>query len=604
MLFDGNLLSARTCDDASWLQMQAANRCDPARLILDCCRRRAFAKVSGQRTRFFQHAPREADSIECDREGESESHRQIKRAIVQAISTVDGWSAEEEVAGLNWRADVLARHRNGDIPPVAFEVQLSRQSGEVTRQRDAAYADEGVTAVWLVNQHNDLPSFGSDRRLPLKPEADGGRAEASARAACSYLRLVEWQIRAAHAAMSELEQFGAETSLIADHAMPAIVYSPNFGGEGGVRITFAMAGLCDLDRDLPRGPGAIPAGQALPLYVRRKRTERNQSLDRYAVSIDNADPVSAGRGLIRDLAEGRLSYRPWFALPVSLVHYTETCRGCVRQMEVCRWAVIAGGTRAPMLVPEGFRTTLPFVLPASEFGRPGDFRDSAWATAEKRLGGSGRLLPAKELGDRPSCPGCADALPPHRISKEDALAWPAEHQDGWWYDRHERQSVWIRMVPASSRSPAVASQHRWQDTFAQRSADVNKEISASLMAKAQADREREEEARIRRQQAEQAQIERRAREAEAKAARDEAARAAEARWAAQEREAREARERAAADVRLRTAEEIADRLHPGRSDLAALWLNSARRGGSFRQRAIDSDRGLAQVQDQERRDRR
>jgi hypothetical protein len=62
-----------------------------------------------------------------------------------------GWDALSEYAGDQWRADVYAtrgRHR------LAFEIQWSRQTLELTRQRQAAFGTD-VKCCWLFKQ---LPS--------------------------------------------------------------------------------------------------------------------------------------------------------------------------------------------------------------------------------------------------------------------------------------------------------------------------------------------------------------------------------------------------------------------------------------------------------------
>jgi|GEM_PF-3877852 len=616
VLFDGHPFSALTCDDAAWHDIQAASRSGEARLVLPCCRRRAFAKVSPLGTRFFQHAPREVAETDCPWEGETEAHREIKRAIVNAVNAMQGWTAEEEFraaswtaeeefTAANWRADVMATHSGPGVPPVAFEVQLARQSGEETRRRDALYATGGVVAVWLVNQHNDRPSFGSDRRLALRPEALGLRArcEAAAKAACSYLRRVEWQTKAVRAAAEECIRHGGIRALLVDRAMRVGVDAPGLGRRGGVRIVFLMAGLGERDAELPDQRAPTPDEEPLPIYVHWAGKQGYREVHRYAIAVHDAEPEAVARELVTDLATGRIAYVPAFALPASLVHYRETCRSCLQQTDVCRWALIGGGDAAPAQVPEWFERSTPFVVEANDLGSPNGWEKNAWNVASQRLGGYRSIHPASEFGRDAACPYCSQALPPHRITKADALAWPAEHQDGLWPPSHVSVSVWSRMVPAAAAPPIEVRQARWETIFAARSTAAHSEIADLQAAREAAERQRRED--MARLQEDRARA--RAEEARKRAEAEEGARKQReeerARLAAEREAEEQAKALAAAEARLRTAEGYAAAVHPRRPDLAALWLNSSRHGGSLRDLARASQDGLRLVEEQAKRDR-
>jgi hypothetical protein len=605
VLFDDQPFSALRCDDAAWRDIQEASRSGEARLVLPCCRRRAIAKVSPLRTRFFQHAPRDVAEVECRWEGEKEPHRKIKEAIVNAVNAMEGWAAGEEFIAANWRADVMATHDGPGVPPVAFEVQLSRQSGEETRRRDALYAMGGVVAVWLVNQHNDRPSFGSDRRLALRPEASGlgARCEAAANAACSYLRRVEWQTKAVRAAAEECSGQGGIRAILADRAMRVGVDAPGLGRRGGVRIIFLMAGLGERDAELPDERVPTPNDEPLPIYLHWAGKRGYREVQSYAIAVHDADPEAVARELVNDLATGRIAYVPAFALPASLVHYRETCRSCFQQTDVCRWALIGGGDAAPSQVPEWFERSTPFVVEANDLGSPNGWEKNAWNAASQRLGGYRSIHPASEFGRDAACPYCSRVLPPHRITKADALAWPAEHQDGWWSPPHVSVSVWSRMVPTAAAPPIEVRHARWHTVFAERSVAAHSEIAGLRAAREAADRQRREElARLLEERA-QAHAE----EARTRAEAEEGARkrreAERALLAAEREDEERGKALAAAEVRIRTAEGYAAAVHPGRPDLAALWLNSSRRGGSLRDLARASQDGLRLVEEQAKCDR-
>src|SRR5690606_1015283 len=79
-----------------------------------------------------------------------------------------GYAALTEVAGADWRADVLATHGNARI---AFEVQWSFLLHEAAVFRQERYARDGVRGCWFFR--NPPPSLlrgadlKADRDLPL-----------------------------------------------------------------------------------------------------------------------------------------------------------------------------------------------------------------------------------------------------------------------------------------------------------------------------------------------------------------------------------------------------------------------------------------------------
>ena len=191
----GETVLSLTCDDATWDALRGNTS-----LTLPCCGRAAIAKRSPRGTRFFQHQP-QRDAPECPWEGESEDHRNLKAAVASAIAATAGWAPDIEHAGEGWRADVLAIPGDPALPRIAFEVQLAQQRVAATAERDAAYAASGVVPVWLVNSGNHRATFGTGRRLPLRP-ADAGpeaRAEGAAQRVGEFLRRATWQARAAAA---------------------------------------------------------------------------------------------------------------------------------------------------------------------------------------------------------------------------------------------------------------------------------------------------------------------------------------------------------------------------------------------------------------------
>jgi hypothetical protein len=113
-----------------------------------CCDARVVLKRSPLGTQFFAHTKKG----KCATAPETAEHLQAKDIIARTAIEA-GWSAETEVGGPDWIADVMVSR--GSVK-LAFEVQWSRQSLEDTEARQKRYAASGVRALWLMRQ-KDIP---------------------------------------------------------------------------------------------------------------------------------------------------------------------------------------------------------------------------------------------------------------------------------------------------------------------------------------------------------------------------------------------------------------------------------------------------------------
>jgi hypothetical protein len=147
---DGDSLDAALLSEAQWQSLKGSRS-----LRMLCCDAPAYRRTSQLGTRHFAHSP----GSHCGAEGESEEHLAAKAEIVRACHEI-GWDALSEYVGDKWRADVyatLGRHR------LAFEIQWSTQTLEVTRERHAAYGTD-VKCCWLFKR---LPSLIPEMALPM-----------------------------------------------------------------------------------------------------------------------------------------------------------------------------------------------------------------------------------------------------------------------------------------------------------------------------------------------------------------------------------------------------------------------------------------------------
>jgi competence protein CoiA len=102
------------------------------------------AKVSKAGLRFFAHDRR---TPSCPSSGETPEHRRLKAKVAETIRSL-GWTAELEVPGDGWRADVLAI--SGDCQRrVAFEIQLAGMTAGEGMERTRRYLQDGVETVWI-----------------------------------------------------------------------------------------------------------------------------------------------------------------------------------------------------------------------------------------------------------------------------------------------------------------------------------------------------------------------------------------------------------------------------------------------------------------------
>lgn len=141
-------------DQGSWHALRARNAAEK-HLRFDCCDAGVVLKTSRLGTRYFAHKARGT----CATAPETPEHLMAKAMICETIIGV-GWHVEPEqrlpdTEGL-CIADVLAKRTPASLRGIAFEIQWSPQTLEVTAQRTARYTSQGIRTVWLMRQH-DIP---------------------------------------------------------------------------------------------------------------------------------------------------------------------------------------------------------------------------------------------------------------------------------------------------------------------------------------------------------------------------------------------------------------------------------------------------------------
>ena len=103
-------------------------------------------RIEATGLRFFAHS-RAAQY--CPSQGETERHLGLKGLFADAFRRA-GWQADLEVAGDDWRADVLVRGPRGQR--VAVEVQLAALTLDAAQDRMRRHRVAGVTTLWVVTE--------------------------------------------------------------------------------------------------------------------------------------------------------------------------------------------------------------------------------------------------------------------------------------------------------------------------------------------------------------------------------------------------------------------------------------------------------------------
>ena len=103
-------------------------------------------RIDATGLRFFAHSRVEP---KCPSQGETERHLGLKALFATAFRHA-GWQAELEIAGDDWRADVLV------VGPydqrVAVEVQLASLTPDDVQDRMRRHRAAGVTTLWVLSE--------------------------------------------------------------------------------------------------------------------------------------------------------------------------------------------------------------------------------------------------------------------------------------------------------------------------------------------------------------------------------------------------------------------------------------------------------------------
>lgn len=128
--------------EKQWNDLKLRLKTKESVLKLACCRQNGYLRTSPNGLRHYVHAK---SNSPCNWQPESPEHLQAKIDIIEACKE-NGWNAIPEFSDSNWRADVLATKNSQKI---AFEVQWSKQTFNVTKFRQERYKESNVRGCWF-----------------------------------------------------------------------------------------------------------------------------------------------------------------------------------------------------------------------------------------------------------------------------------------------------------------------------------------------------------------------------------------------------------------------------------------------------------------------
>ncbi len=154
---DGKRIVGAFLSDQEWSELKSLSRA--RELLMPDTKLPAVAKTvrwNGGVTRFFSHFPGEAPEGYASKE--SPAHAARKLAIYSRLLEL-GIPAELEAGRDDWRADVLVG-KSAFSPELAIEVQLTKQSAQLTYERTYQRSTSGVPTLWIFGHGGSTGHLG------------------------------------------------------------------------------------------------------------------------------------------------------------------------------------------------------------------------------------------------------------------------------------------------------------------------------------------------------------------------------------------------------------------------------------------------------------
>jgi hypothetical protein len=156
---NGNPVISSLLSDEEWKKLASEVKGGLKQVKFDCCENSGHLRISKLDTKHFVHKRRD----NCKWKPESLEHLQLKAEIVKMCSQL-GWSIDTEVKGEDWVADVIAWNNERKV---VFEIQLSYQTFEKTKERTSKYLENGYECYWLFKKFPIISNYQERANISL-----------------------------------------------------------------------------------------------------------------------------------------------------------------------------------------------------------------------------------------------------------------------------------------------------------------------------------------------------------------------------------------------------------------------------------------------------
>ena len=146
---DGEIVFGPEIPLKKWEALKQLQRKEGFSVSMICCNSRGHLRTSKNGLQFFYHKIKPES---CSWAPESVKHEEMKYAIYE-VCKAGGWDVKTEHSSPDnspdnkWRADIFATKNNRKI---VFEVQFSKISQSILKERELKFVKAGVESYWLL----------------------------------------------------------------------------------------------------------------------------------------------------------------------------------------------------------------------------------------------------------------------------------------------------------------------------------------------------------------------------------------------------------------------------------------------------------------------
>lgn len=130
-----------------------------------CCGNTGYMKRNNYGTQFFVHKR----IGNCNYQPESKEHLFLKDKIAKICKESGCEIVDVERVGTDWKADVYVEQQDKKY---AFEVQLSKTTFDILKERSEKYIRDGIQPVWIIKKNENFEQDYKTRYILRHLEPD------------------------------------------------------------------------------------------------------------------------------------------------------------------------------------------------------------------------------------------------------------------------------------------------------------------------------------------------------------------------------------------------------------------------------------------------